>query len=474
MKTYSSRINRSLFQQNLIKANLAEYGKSGNVLNFITPEKAESSELERANLLGRVINELQWVYKQTKPFLNDLSPGCRLCGEGGWSCLFINGKCNCRCFYCPSPQDDISMPTTNHLTFNLSDDYASYINHFGFKGVSFSGGEPLLTFDRTLDYIRTVRANCPENIHIWMYTNGTLLTPDRVMKLKDAGLKEIRFDIGATDYDLKKLYMAVDHIPVVTVEIPAVPEDFDRLLNLIPVLWDSGVNYLNLHQLRLTPHNRMNLKSRNYTFLHGEKVTVLESELAVLNLFERAIKKNWALPINYCSFSYKHQFQRAAARKRSAAVILKPFESISENGFIRTISLTGEPEKIIGLGERISIDKKTQTLFQISGNKSQLFLHESLLKYVDLSEFDMDLTYSEAVLRPSLSYRYAFKEIRLEGGMKLFVEKQNKAIRMSLDVKQAETFYHHVVMKDRSAIIKADENEWLSYEFIREGLQNYF
>ena len=474
MKKNGLRKNNIGFAPKLINANLAEYGESGQGLNFITPEKAEAAELERAGLLGQIIDELQWEYKQTKPFLHDLSPGCRICGDGGWSCLFINGKCNCRCFYCPAPQDDISVPTTNRLAFNLSDDYVDYINHFGFKGVSFSGGEPLLTFNRTLDYVRTVRNNVPDDLHIWMYTNGTLMTPEHVRKLKDAGLNEIRFDIGATDYDLKKLIMAVGHIPFVTVEIPAVPEDMDRLSELVPMLWDQGVNYLNLHQLRLTPHNIKFLKNRNYTFLHGEKVTVLESECAVLKLFSEAIEKKWFLPINYCAYTYKNQFQNAAARKRSAAMILRPFESITENGYIRTIGLKGMPEQILAMAARFSNDESIKALFQLSGDKSQLLIHEKLWPLVDFKGISVVLSYAEAILSPHLSYRYAFKEIRLKGGMKIFAEKQNRLSGIVLEPREIETFHQHVILKNKSAGNNGDENKWLSHEYIREGLQRYF
>ena len=72
------------------------------------------------------------AFKGTKPHIGSLSPGCRICGEGGWSCLFINGKCNCRCFYCPSPQDETGVPTTHRVAFARPADYAAYLDRFGF------------------------------------------------------------------------------------------------------------------------------------------------------------------------------------------------------------------------------------------------------------------------------------------------------------------------------------------------------
>jgi len=68
----------------------------------------------------------------------------------------------------------------------------------------------------------------------------------------------------------------------VTVEIPAVPEEVERLKGLLPRLCELGVTRLNLHQLRLTAHNAEQMLPHGYTYLHGDQPTVLESELAGL------------------------------------------------------------------------------------------------------------------------------------------------------------------------------------------------
>ena len=462
------------FNRKLIEMNLAEYGKAGRDLNFITPRLSKNAELERTRILSDIALQVQWEYKQTKPFLNDLSPGCRICGNGHWSCLFINGKCNCRCFYCPTPQNDIGVPTTNLLEFTKASDYSDYVRYFGFQGVSISGGEPLLTFEKTIDFIRTVRRNSPAHLHVWMYTNGTLLTHDHILRLKDAGLNEIRFDIGATNYDIEKLLIAVGHISCVTVEIPAIPEDMDRLSALIPLMTDVGVQYLNLHQLRLTPHNSPLLKNKKYTFLHGEKVTVLESELAVLSLFSRAIQNGWTLPINYCSFAYKHRFQQKAVRKRNAEFIIKSHESLTENGFIRGICLKGESKTILSILDGLNRHNVPKELHQINGNKTTLLIHQSLWPMIDITGCEIQLNYYEAVLTPALSYRHVFKEILLNKGRKLYVEKQSRCLGLPLSADQKSYFEKRVILKNQPPGQCPSELEWIDYEFTPEGMQPYF
>lgn len=471
-----SSLPLTLRRQKMIDASLIEYGEKADLLSWVSPEQAREAQARRAQIFRDFSPDIKIDFKRTKPHVGDLSPGCRICGQGDWSCLFINGKCNCRCFYCPTSQDSISIPTTNRISFDASHDYVDYVRHFGFKGISISGGEPFLTFERSLHYIEAVRKKLGDTLHIWLYTNGTLITIDRLKKLRDAGLDEIRFDISAVNYDLTGVRTAADIIPCVTVEIPAIPEDLDLLLGLIPRLHESGVKHLNLHQLRLTPHNFSKLSGRNYTFLHGEKVTILESELAALTILETVSRSDLKLPINYCAFAYKRRYQQAATRRRNAKHIIKGFESISENGFIRTLSVTGEPDALGQLAshlERENVDKET---WYLSGKKDQLFFHEAIWGKIDFSVGTLQVSYSEAILSPSISYRYAFREVQLNRNRNIYVERRSLCTPMTLaesDRVIFENIIHHLTDENRNADVSIREDV-LDFELIRPGLQDYF
>lgn len=467
---------QNLRRQQMIDTNLAEYGVRSDLLSWISMKQALEAKSRRAQIFEAFSSNIEFDFKLTKPHSGLLSPGCRICGQGAWSCLFINGKCNCRCFYCPVSQDHISVPTTNRISFDTPRDYADYVRHFDFKGISISGGEPLLTFERSLHYIEVTRRVLGEAPYIWLYTNGTLATVDRFEKLRDAGLNEIRFDISAVNYDLTMVRMAADIIPCLTVEIPAIPEDLDRLLELLPELHEAGVKHLNLHQLRLTPHNFSKLIGRNYTFLHGEKVTVLESELAALAILEAVSNSNMALPVNYCSFAYKRRYQQAATRRRNARYILKGYESISENGFIRTLSVTGDPEalgRIAALLEQDSVDKET---WYLSGKKDLLFFHETLWERIDFSAGKLQVSYSEAILSPSISYRHAFREVRLNHSRKIYIERRPLCYPLTLEDADQMFFKNtilHITNEIRNSGISIREDV-LDFELIRPGLQDYF
>jgi pyruvate formate-lyase activating enzyme-like uncharacterized protein len=322
----------------LIAGNRLEYGRHYDFLEFPTLAQASAAQDERGVLLAWLREHAEFGCNDTKVDCRRLSPGCQTCATGGWSCLFINGRCNASCFYCPTSQDDTGDPLTNGIPFASPEDYAEYVALFGFTGASISGGEPLLTLDRTLAYIDAVRRRCGAAVHIWMYTNGTLLTREIAEELRSAGLGEIRFDIGATGYNLNKLQLAVGVIPTVTVEIPTVPEEEELLQHKLVEMAALGVQHLNLHQLRLTPHNSRHLASRPYTFVHGENVTVLESELTALRLVRYAIEQGIDLPVNYCSFPYKRRFQHAAARRRGIPFVRADHEEVTEAGYLRALA----------------------------------------------------------------------------------------------------------------------------------------
>jgi uncharacterized protein len=317
-----------------------QHSNHSKPLNWFHPYKSVHLEEQKEELIKRIESKLQWSFKNTKPWVNSLSPGCRICGEGEWSCLFVTGKCNANCFYCPAKQDEDETPQSQKLLFDTPQLYVDYINRFKFKGVSFSGGEPLLFFDRTLDFIRNVREKCAPSIYIWMYTNGILATDEKFQLLAEAGLNEIRFDLGAVNYNPKVLKNASQFIKNVTVEIPAVPEDKEKLFAVIAELCEYGVTNLNLHQLRLTKYNAENLLNNDYTYLHGEQPTVIESEITALQLIDFVIENNLPIGVNYCSFQFKNRFQKAGFRTKMATELKASDEEITENGFLRRIEIT--------------------------------------------------------------------------------------------------------------------------------------
>ena len=314
---------------------------------------------------------------------------------------------------------------TSSITFERPKDYADYVKKFGIRGVAFSGGEPMISFDRITRFLDILGRDVPDLSHIWMYTNGILVTTDRLKALRDNGLKEIRFDLSAVDYALDNLKKAVGIIPMVTVEIPAIPEDLERTKPLLKTLADLGVNYLNLHQIRCTHFNLPKLIQRGYTFLHGPGVAVLETELTALELIRHSLDNNINLPINYCAFTYRQQFQKAAARKRNADLIKNGWEDITPTGFIRTMTLSGDLSSVKNISRYLETKGKKGTEW-IAGKEGITIPRTLWPNGLDLSELTLTVKYHATALRMSPSMRYPHTPIQLNENRQVVIEKDNQ------------------------------------------------
>jgi pyruvate formate-lyase activating enzyme-like uncharacterized protein len=459
----------------LLEANREEYGDDYERLTFLGDFAAGAATARRSELLAALSGRVEIGCRGTKVDMRRLSPGCRLCSEGTWSCLFINGRCNCRCFYCPTSQEEIGLPTTNTVSFRTPADYVAYLERFGFRGASLSGGEPLLTPGRTLGFLSAVKKHFGSRMHTWLYTNGTLVDRGILCRLGEAGLDEIRFDIGAVGYSLRGPALAAGIIPTVTVEIPAVPEDGERLKSLLPRLVEAGVTHLNLHQLRLTPYNFAQLADRPYTFLHGEKVTVLESELTALEVIGYGLDRGIDLPINYCSFVYKNRFQKAAARRRGALALRKPHEAVTAAGYLRILALSGPAPALVRQAEVFASASPPGGLWRQAGER--LLFDAGLWPRVDFSSLRPQVGYDDAAIRETASGRNYFVEVRLPSGRKVAVERWPAGPAIDLAREEIGRFGDLLLRGKEKRTGSAGGEKWAAlhhYELVPEGLLEYF
>jgi pyruvate formate-lyase activating enzyme-like uncharacterized protein len=87
-----------------------------------------------------------------------------------------------------------------------------------------------------------------------VYTNGTLLNADNIMRLKAIGFDEVRVHLGATNFSqavYHNLREAVKHIPTITVETPAWPPHREKLFEMLPTIADIGVKHLDICQVEI-------------------------------------------------------------------------------------------------------------------------------------------------------------------------------------------------------------------------------
>lgn len=186
-----------------------------------------------------------------------LSEGCKQCVKGKKLVLFITGLCAQRCFYCPVSEQKYGKDVVFANEWQIVDpknptELVKEAEMMGAKGAGITGGDPLVKVDRCAEYIRLLKKRFGERFHVHLYTPLKLVTEERLQRLFDAGLDEIRFHPDLDDESLwPRLLIARRFSWSVGVEIPAIPGYDDKTKRLIDFIGDK-VDFLNLNELELS------------------------------------------------------------------------------------------------------------------------------------------------------------------------------------------------------------------------------
>lgn len=109
----------------------------------------------------------------------------------------VTDKCNYRCTYC-MPEEGISLkPHRDILSYESIALIASYAGKLGITKVRITGGEPLVK-KNIESLIEMLRLTSKFN-EITMTTNGSLLSYEKAIRLKNAGLSRINISLDTLD-----------------------------------------------------------------------------------------------------------------------------------------------------------------------------------------------------------------------------------------------------------------------------------
>ena len=106
----------------------------------------------------------------------NIPKGCQFCLKGAKVVLFLNGICqkpdHCS-WYCPISEERKGKNNTfaDEIQVFSNDDLLIEITKINAKGMSITGGEPLLksNLEKTLDYIKYVKTIKGKKFHIHLY-----------------------------------------------------------------------------------------------------------------------------------------------------------------------------------------------------------------------------------------------------------------------------------------------------------------
>jgi len=210
-----------------------------------------------------------------------LSKGCQACKAGGYLCFYAGKKCNLDCIYCAQGTKQEKWTQLEALDL-INDQYhiEELMDMFNnpeaiwtgsnVRCIEYSGGEPLIYLDKVIRLSYFI-SRYHDHIYQMIVTNGVLVTEDKLKALRDSGVKEIKFHIGAAHFTRKvldKLEMARGTMDYVSVVTPPNPELKEFLID------KKGIHRLEdaeLHQLGLSELGSTNILNLNEMHEIGDK-----------------------------------------------------------------------------------------------------------------------------------------------------------------------------------------------------------
>jgi pyruvate formate-lyase activating enzyme-like uncharacterized protein len=262
--------------------------------------------------------------------LGDMPRGCKLCIRGAKLVLFLTGLCTRDCYYCPlsEKRGGRDVVYANERPVKSTRDIVEEAKLMDALGTGITGGDPSLRFMRTLRYIQLLKRKFGRRHHIHMYCGGEL-SQEQLRKLKQAGLDEIRFhtwSVGPVERALRAGLKA-------GVEIPAIPNEYTRIISLFRALDQVSCDFVNLNELEFSDTNLSQLKARGFEVKSDESMAVKGSEETAVRVLEWAAA-NTVLNIHYCPSTLKDAVQLRNRLKRRAKNVVRRHEVITREGLL--------------------------------------------------------------------------------------------------------------------------------------------
>ncbi|MFA5397703.1 MAG: radical SAM protein [Methanogenium sp.] len=255
-----------------------------------------------------------------------LSTACKLCHEGAKMVLFVTGRCNRTCWYCPISSEKKGKDTAyaNDRVILNDDDILEEAWSMEALGAGVTGGEPLLVPERVHHYCTLLKQEYGEEFNIHLYT-GMAPTEDILLLLKDC-VDEIRFHLPEElweNFQTSAFPAAIRTAKnlgfQVTIEVPSLP----GLNHLIPAV--EMVDYFNINELEWSETNADAMRERYHSLEDNYHNAVEGAEV-----WAEEILKN--PKVHWCSSSFKDSVQLRNRLIRTAEITGRQFEEVTDDG----------------------------------------------------------------------------------------------------------------------------------------------
>ena len=236
--------------------------------------------------------------------------------KGCHSCLLGNGlgavrktnKCNANCKFCyyygelekqrPIGEDMWEIGGTKFYEKDI-DLLLSTCDKP--SGIAYVYLEPFIEIEKYYSIIKKFNS---AQIHQHLYTNGILATEKNLKALGEAGLDEIRFNLGASecsDKVIENIKIAKKYIKYVGIETPMTPEFFNSFLAKKKSILETKLDFINCAELHLNDANVNNYIGENIYISREGYISPIWSRELTLKLMKIADEENWELVVHDCS-----------------------------------------------------------------------------------------------------------------------------------------------------------------------------
>ena len=228
--------------------------------------------------------------------------GCVSCLMGtGLGAIRKTNKCNVQCKFCYDYGELEDIPPIGEGMWEIGD------TKFYEKDIDLLLSiqqKPLEPFMEIEKYYSVIKKFSDAKIHQHLYTNGTLATEETLKALGEAGLDEIRFNLGASncsDKVIENIGIAKKYIKNVGIETPMTPEFFQGFFKKKQAILDTKLDFINCAELHLNENNIDNYYGENMYIARLGYISPIWSRELTLKFMKIADEEKWDLAVHDCS-----------------------------------------------------------------------------------------------------------------------------------------------------------------------------
>jgi pyruvate formate-lyase activating enzyme-like uncharacterized protein len=316
---------------------------------------------KQANLIkptrAYILAMAEWQEDFAGSIYNYLSPGCRICRQGAGLVLFITGKCERSCFYCPLSEErrGRELVFADEMPVQEMADILKEAIAIDARGTGITGGEPLLRLDYVCECIRALKGALGKAHHIHLYT-GRLPGREVLERLKQAGLDEIRFHPPVSEWSrpaglAQALLSAKDLGLIAGVEIPSIMP----APAIVEAVRDADA-FLNINELEFSETNYAGLAKEGFSPEDLGCGAIGSEEIAR----EHFLRDD--LLVHYCPSRFKDAVQLKERLLRRANRMARPFDYVSEEGTVIHGIIEGNLPDALQILEDLAVPEKMYCL----------------------------------------------------------------------------------------------------------------